>query len=171
MPSQAGGDEEDPRYGAVNGARADQQSVTLDGIDVNDPQNQTAYTSAVRMTQEALQEFRVSTANYNADMGRSSGPQVSLVTRGGTNQFDGSAYWTFRRTKTSSNEYFLKLSQLGSGQPSTAPKLDKDIVGGSVGGPIQSNRLFFFPTSRACANRARRPSFGQCRRTRSATAS
>ncbi len=144
MPSQAGGDEEDPRYGAVSGARADQQSVTLDGIDVNDPQNQTAYTSAVRITQEALQEFHVSTANYNADMGRSSGPQVSLVTRSGTNRFDGSAYWTFRRTKTSSNEYFLKLSQLGSGNPSTAPKLDKDIIGGSVGGPIRSNRLFFF---------------------------
>ena len=144
MPSQAGGDEEDPRYGAVNGARADQQSVTLDGIDVNDPQNQTAYTSAVRITQEALQEFRVTTASYNADMGRSGGPQVSLVTRSGTNQFAGAAYWTLRRTKTSSNEYFLKLSQLGSGQPSTAPKLDKDIVGGSAGGPIRNNRLFFF---------------------------
>jgi Carboxypeptidase regulatory-like domain len=144
MPSQAGGDEEDPRYGAVMGARADQQSVTLDGVDVNDPQNQTAYTSAVRLTQEALQEFRVSTANYGADMGRSSGPQVSLVTRSGTNQFDGSGYWTFRRTGTSSNEYFLKLAQLGSGEPSTAPKLDKDIVGASAGGPIRSNRLFFF---------------------------
>ncbi len=144
MPSQAGGDEEDPRYGAVGGARADQQSVTLDGIDVSDPQNQTAYTSAVRVTQEALQEFRVSTANYNADMGRSSGPQVSLVTRSGTNRFEGSGYWTFRRTRTSSNEYFLKLSQLAAGQPNTAPKLDKDIVGGSLGGPIRSNRLFFF---------------------------
>lgn len=144
MPSQAGGDEEDPRYGAVAGARADQQSVTLDGIDVSDPQNQTAYTSALRITQEALQEFRVSTANYNADMGGSSGPQVSLVTRSGTNRLDGSAYWTFRRTKTSSNDYFLKLSQLAAGQPNTAPKLDKDIVGGSLGGPIRSNRLFFF---------------------------
>ncbi len=134
----------DPRYGAVAGARADQQNVTLDGIDVNDAQNQTAYTSAVRVTQEALQEFRVSTSNYNADMGRSSGPQVSLVTRSGTNQFDGSGYWTFRRTATSSNEYFLKLSQLSSNQPSKAPKLDKDIVGGALGGPIRRNKLFFF---------------------------
>ena len=77
----------DPRFGSVAGARADQQSVTLDGIDVNDPQLSTAYTSAIRMTQEALQEFRVSTSNYNAEMGRSSGPQVSLVTRSGTNQY------------------------------------------------------------------------------------
>ena len=134
----------DPRYGSVAGARADQQSVTLDGIDVNDPQMATAYTSAIRMTQEALQEFRVSTSNYNAEMGRSSGPQVSLVTRSGTNQFDGSAYWTFRRTATSTNEYFLELSQEAAGQESKAPKLDKDIFGGSFGGPIQRNRLFFF---------------------------
>jgi hypothetical protein len=134
----------DPRYGSVTGARSDQQNVTLDGIDVNDPQNQTAYTSAVRMTQESLQEFRVSTSTYNADMGRSSGPQVTLVTRSGTNQFDGSGYWRLRRTATSSNEYFLKLSQLGAGRPSEPPKLDKDMFGGSFGGPIRRNRLFFF---------------------------
>jgi hypothetical protein len=134
----------DPRYGSVAGARADQQSVTLDGIDVNDPQMATAYTSAIRMTQEALQEFRVSTSNYNAEMGRSSGPQVSLVTRSGTNQYDGSAYWQFRRTSTSTNEYFLELSQKAAGQESKAPKLDKDIYGGSFGGPIQQNKLFFF---------------------------
>jgi hypothetical protein len=134
----------DPRYGAVAGARADQQNVTLDGVDVNDAQLQTAYTSAIRMTQEALQEFRVSTSNYNADSGRSSGPQVSLVTRSGTNQFDGSGYWTFRRTATSSNEYFLKLSQVLAGKESVPPKLDKDIYGGAIGGPIKRNRLFFF---------------------------
>jgi hypothetical protein len=134
----------DPRFGSVAGARADQQNVTLDGVDVNDVQLQTAYTSAVRVTQEALQEFRVSTSNYNADSGRSSGPQVSLVTRSGTNQYNGSGYWTFRRTATSSNEYFLKLAQLQAGKPSQAPKLDKDIYGGSIGGPIRRNRLFFF---------------------------
>ena len=134
----------DPRYGSVAGARADQQSVTLDGIDVNDPQNQTAYTSAIRMTQEALQEFRVSTSNYNAEMGRSSGPQVSLITRSGTNQFDGSAYWNFRRTATSTNEYFLELSQKAAGRESEPPKLDKDIFGGAFGGPIRRNRIFFF---------------------------
>lgn len=91
----------DPRYGAVSGSRADQQNVTLDGIDVNDAQLQAAYTSAVRMTQEALQEFRVSTSNYGADAGRSSGAQVSLVTRRGTNAYHGSAYGYARRTRQS----------------------------------------------------------------------
>ncbi len=147
----------DPRYGSVAGARADQQSVTLDGIDVNDPQLSTAYTSAIRMTQEALQEFRVSTSNFNAEMGRSSGPQVSLITRSGTNQFDGSGYWTGRRTATSSNEYFLKLSQLSSGKPSQAPKLNKDIFGGSFGGPILRNKLFFFGNLEALKEQSEAP--------------
>lgn len=134
----------DPRYGAVAGARSDQQNVTLDGIDVNDPQLQAAFTSAVRVTQEALQEFRVSTSNYSADQGRSSGPQVSLVTRSGTNSYDGSAYYFLRRTETSSNEYFLKLAQVGSGEENQAPLLDKDIFGGAIGGPIRRDKFFFF---------------------------
>jgi hypothetical protein len=134
----------DPRYGSVAGARSDQQNVTLDGVDVNDPQLQAAYTSVVRITQEALQEFRVSTSNYGAEAGRSSGPQVSMVTRSGTNRYDGSAYWFLRRTDTSSNEYFLKLSQVLSDVETQAPKLDKDTFGGSIGGPIRRNRMFFF---------------------------
>jgi Carboxypeptidase regulatory-like domain len=134
----------DPRYGSVAGARSDQQNVTLDGVDVNDPQLQAAYTSAVRVTQEALQEFRVSTSSYGAETGRSSGPQVSLVTKSGTNDFRGSGYWVMRRTATSSNEYFLKLAQVLSDQPSEAPKLDKDIWGGSLGGPIKRNKMYFF---------------------------
>ena len=147
----------DPRYGATHGARADQQTVTLDGIDVNDPQNQTAFTSAVRVTQDALQEFRVSTNNYGAEMGRSSGPQVSLVTKSGTNAFHGSGYDFIRRTKTSSNEYFLKLTQLSSGNPSKAPKLDKDIFGGAVGGPLKRNRLFFFGNYEGLRERSETP--------------
>ncbi|HET9265079.1 MAG TPA: carboxypeptidase-like regulatory domain-containing protein [Vicinamibacterales bacterium] len=147
----------DPRYGSVAGARADQQNVTLDGVDVNDPQLQAAYTSAVRMTQEALQEFRVSTSNYGADAGRSSGPQVSLVTRSGTNQFDGSAYWFLRRTDTSSNEYFLKLTQVLAEEESQAPKLDKDTFGGSFGGPVRRNRMFFFGNYEALREKSESP--------------
>ena len=133
----------DPRFGAVSGARADQQTVTLDGVDVNDPELQTAYNSAVRVTQEALQEFRVSTSNYGAVYGRSSGPQVSMVTKSGSNQFKGSAYFYRRDTKFSSNEYFNKLSTQAEGI-NEAPLLDKNIFGGSLGGPIVKDRLFFF---------------------------
>jgi hypothetical protein len=134
----------DPRSGAVSGSRADQSNITLDGIDVNDPQFGTAYSSALRMTLDSLQEFRVSTSNYGADAGRSSGAQVSLVTRSGTNDLHGSGNWVLRDTRFSSNDYFLKLSQLSSGEPNKAPKLDKRIFGGSLGGPVLKDKLFFF---------------------------
>ena len=134
----------DPRSGAVSGARADQSNITLDGIDVNDPQFGTAYASALRMTLDSLQEFRVSTSNYGADAGRSSGPQVSLVTRSGTNDFHGSFNWVQRDTRFSSNDYFLKLSQLEAGEASEPPLLNKKIFGGSFGGPIARDKLFFF---------------------------
>jgi Carboxypeptidase regulatory-like domain len=134
----------DQRSGSVSGARSDQSNVTLDGVDVNDPQWGYAYNSVLRVTLESLQEFRVSTSNYSADMGRSSAAQVSLVTKSGTNRFSGSGYWSQRDTRWSSNEYFLKLTQLASGQPSKAPKLDKRNFGGALGGPIKRDRLFFF---------------------------
>ena len=57
----------DPRYGSVSGARADQSTVTLDGIDVNDSDRQTAFTSVLRVTLDSVQEFRVTTSNYGAD--------------------------------------------------------------------------------------------------------
>jgi hypothetical protein len=134
----------DPRYGSVSGARADQSTVTLDGIDVNDADKQSAFTSVLRVTLDSVQEFRVTTSNYGADQGRSSGAQVSLVTRSGTNKLAGSGYYVNRNTKFSSNEYFLKLSQLANGEKSEAPKLDKNIFGFSLGGPVRKDKLFFF---------------------------
>ncbi|MPZ16682.1 MAG: hypothetical protein GEV06_02025 [Luteitalea sp.] len=137
-------DNMDPRYGAVSGSRADQSSATLDGIDVNDAENQSAFTSALRVTLDSVEEFRVTTSNYGADQGRSSGAQVSLVTRSGTNSFSGAGYWVNRDTRFSANEYFLKLSQLAADEPSEAPLLNKNIYGFSVGGPVKRDRLFFF---------------------------
>ena len=134
----------DPRYGSVSGARADQSTVTLDGIDVNDQDRQTAFTSVLRVTLDSVQEFRVTTSNYGADQGRSSGAQVSLVTRSGTNDLHGAGYYVNRNTRFSSNEYFLKLSQLAEGAENKAPKLDKNIYGFSLGGPIRKDKLFFF---------------------------
>jgi hypothetical protein len=135
---------DDHRSGSVSGARGDQSNVTLDGVDVNDTQWGFAYTTVLRVTLESLQEFRVSTSNYSAEMGRSSAAQVSLITKSGTNAFNGSGYWAHRNTAWSSNDYFQKLSQLRSGQPSKAPKLDKHNFGASFGGPIKRDRFFFF---------------------------
>lgn len=134
----------DTRNGAVNGARSDQSNITLDGVDVNADTTGYAFTSVLPITQDSVQEFRVTTSNYNADEGRSSGAQVAIVTKSGTNDFHGSLYETHRSTGTSANDYFIKLAELQSGQPNTPPKLLRNNFGGSLGGPIKKDRLFFF---------------------------
>lgn len=134
----------DTRSGAVNGARSDQSNVTLDGVDVNSDTKGYAFTSVIPITPDSVQEFRVTTSNYNADEGRSSGAQVSLVTKSGSNDFHGAIYEYLRNTITSANDYFVKLAELESGQPNDAPKLIRNNFGGALGGPIWKNRLFFF---------------------------
>lgn len=139
----------DTRSGAVNGARSDQGNVTLDGIRSND-EGGTAFTSVLPVTLDSVQEFRVTTTNYNADEGGTSGAQVALVTKSGTNAFHGSAYEYHRNTYTSANDYFNKRTQLeGCTEPdpnacNQAPKLIRNIFGVSVGGPLKKDRLFLF---------------------------
>jgi len=134
----------DSRSGAVNGARSDQTTVSLDGVNSTDQANGYAFTSVLRTTPDALQEFRVTTTNPTAADGSSSGAQVALVTKSGTNEFHGSLYYYLRNTATSANDYFIKLAELSSGEPNKAPKLNRNIPGASLGGPIWKNRAFFF---------------------------
>src|SRR2546430_9795651 len=133
----------DTRNGAVNGARSDQSNISLDGMAVNDSGGH-AFKSVLPVTLDSVQEFRVTTTNYNADQGGSSGAQVALVTKSGTNNFHGSAYEYHRNTYTSANDYFVKSAELARGEPNKPPKLPRNIFGGSVGGPILKDRLFFF---------------------------
>jgi Carboxypeptidase regulatory-like domain len=140
---------DDTRSGAVNGARSDQGNVSLDGIRVNDEGGH-AFTSVLPVTLDSVQEFRVTTTNANADEGGTSGAQVALVTKSGTNNFHGSAYEYLRNTYTSANDYFNKLTQLQTctlpnpNDCNTPPKLIRNIFGGSIGGPVKKDRLFFF---------------------------
>jgi hypothetical protein len=134
----------DTRSGAVNGTRSDQSNVTLDGIGVNDQNNGYAFASVLNIPPDSVEEFRVTTANSNADSGYSSGAQVALVTKSGTNNFHGSAYEYNRNTIFSANDPFLKAAQLSNGQANKAPKLLRNVFGATLGGPIKRNRLFFF---------------------------
>jgi hypothetical protein len=136
--------DQDTRNGAVNGARSDQSNVTLDGVDVNDQSNGYAFTSVLPVTQDSVQEFRVTTTNYGADQGQGSGAQVALVTKGGTNSFHGSMYEYIRNTITSANDYLVKQSELNIGTPNKPLQLNRNIFGASVGGPLHKDRLFFF---------------------------
>ena len=148
--------------GEVLGARRDQNNVTLDGVDVND--NQTAgletsagtaptpgynistanvtrpggFNAALPVPLDSVQEFRVTVGGQGANQGRSSGGQVTLVTKSGTNQFHGSAYEFHRNTVTSANNWFNNRSGVKREQ------LIRNQFGASLGGKIVKDRAFFF---------------------------
>lgn len=124
--------------GQVNGGKSDQANVTLDGVDVNDQNARAAFTSVLRVTLDSTSEFRTTTTGANADQGRSSGAQIALVTRSGSNQIHGSLYEYRRGSETAANSFFNNLS--GTAKPS----LLINIFGGSVGGAIKKNRIFYF---------------------------
>lgn len=129
---------DDYRSGAVNGGKSDQGNVLLDGVDVNDQQTRAAFTSVLRVTLDSVQEFRTTTTNGGADQGRTSGAQVSLVTKSGTNEMHGALYEYNRNTLTSANSFFNNAA----GVP--RQKLIRNVFGASLGGPIKKGRLFYF---------------------------
>lgn len=124
--------------GYVNGGRSDQANITLDGVDSNDQETGAAFTSVLRVTPDSLQEFRVVTTNPNADQGRSSGAQIALVTKSGTNEFHGSLYEYHRNTATSANDWFNNKAGVEREQ------LLRNNFGGAIGGPIKKDKVFFF---------------------------
>jgi Carboxypeptidase regulatory-like domain len=136
----------DSRSGAVSGARSDQTDITVDGLDDNDPVLGYAFQGALRSTLDSLEEFRVITTNSNAEAGRSSGAQVSLVTKSGTNNFHGSLYEYNRSKIGEANSWFNERAQLQGGEPNVPPHLVRNTFGASIGGPIIKSRLFFFAT-------------------------
>lgn len=133
------------RDGYVAGGRSDQANITLDGVDINDQQTggrsgggDVAQGSALRSTTESVEEFRITTLGANANQGRSSGAQISLITKSGTNNFKGSAFYFYRPTAFSANNFFNNLAGVAR------PSLARSVYGGTLGGPIKKDKLFFF---------------------------
>src|SRR5690348_11548391 len=148
------------REGYVTGSRADQSNVTLDGVDINNAQTGNGQISdnsnslvigglstdqsnitngpVLRLNSEAIEEFRVTTANGNANQGRSAGAQINLVTKAGSNSLHGAAYEFYRGTAFEANDWFNN----SAGVPRTA--LVRNTFEGALGGAIVKNRLFFF---------------------------
>ncbi len=136
----------DSRSGSTAGARSDQNNSTLDGLDNNDQVRGYAFTGVLRSTLDSVQEFRVTTAGFNADTGRSSGAQINILTKSGTNEFHGSVYGRTRNLITPANDWFNKQAELAQGLPNVPGTLDRNTYGASLGGPIKKNKLFFFTT-------------------------
>jgi len=90
------------------------------------------------LNSEAIEEFRVTTVNANANQGGSSGAQISLVTKAGTNSWHGSAFEFYRSKGLAANDFFNNRSGVEK------PQLIRHDFSGAVGGPIIQDRFFFF---------------------------
>jgi hypothetical protein len=149
--------------GEVLGARRDQNNITLDGVDVNNNQNSglvaqatatgtggyqgsnangaqvnAGFNAVLPIPLDSVQEFRVTVGGEGPNQGRSSGGQVALVTKSGTNQFHGSLYEYNRNTATAANTWFNNRSGV-SREP-----LVRNQFGASAGGKIVRDRAFYF---------------------------
>ncbi len=136
----------------VFGARDRAINTTLDGIDANETSASTATSTPIRTNPDSLQEYRVVTSNPDASFGRNSGAQVALITRSGTNEIHGTLFEFHRNRVFNANEWELNRQKFantdarcpGAQCPFNRRFLLRNQFGGSVGGPIIKNRLFFF---------------------------
>jgi hypothetical protein len=122
----------------VNGLTSQYNNFELDGIDNNAYQeaNQGFSNEAVIPSPDAVEEFKVQTDNYSAEYGRAGGAIINVTTRSGTNTFHGGAYDYLRNTVLNAFGPFY-----GTG---VKPTLVQNQFGGTLGGPVIKNRLFFF---------------------------
>ena len=126
--------------GEITGARSDQSSFTLDGIDVTNNSVGGLGTFAF-LPIDSIDEFRVSVANPDAEYGRGAGGQVALVSRSGTNQYHGSVYWFHQNDNLNANSWDNNRLKLAN------PELKDNRFGGRAGGPLPflwHKKTFFF---------------------------
>ena len=123
---------------------------TVDGGDNNqaffsEERGRTRINYAISL--DAVREFSVNTSNYSAEFGRAAGGVVNTVTKSGTNEFHGSAFWYYRDNRWGARNPFSFQSVLTPSGPQTVaikPVDERHQFGGSIGGPIAKDKLFFF---------------------------
>jgi hypothetical protein len=124
---------------AVNGQRPTSNNLTIDGMDANDPNFDVSPggASGVFLGVDGIREFRVFTSGYSAEYGRNAGSVIQLVTKSGTNNLHGSLFEFHRNAALDAKNYFDLANR-------PIPPFVRNQFGGSLGGPIQHNRTFFF---------------------------
>lgn len=127
----------------VNGGRIMDNSFQMDGSDVSTMQTARGgdIVSAAGISipnPDAIEEFKVQTGLYDASYGRGAGSSVNVVTKSGTNSFHGVLYEFLRNDKLNANDFFLNSTS----QPRA--KFRQNQFGGTVGGPVIKDKLFFF---------------------------
>lgn len=114
----------------VNGSRDRAFNFTLDGIDINESTAGGSNFTPLRANPDSIQELQIVTSNFTAELGRSSGAQVTLVTRSGTNRLTGNIFEYYQTPDFHANEYELNTLRIPRRQ------FVQHIFGGSVGGPL-----------------------------------
>lgn len=129
----------DTRFGtnySTNGSQAQQNSYLINGNDANDlPLN----SPLVRPSPDAIAEVQMITNTINPEFGRNSGAIMNATTKSGTNKFHGSVFEFYRDTFLNTANYF----QINNGKK-LIPQLHQNQLGGTIGGPVWRNKLFFF---------------------------
>lgn len=144
----------DPSRGQISlsGQRGINSNVNVDGTDYNQPffggiRGGERSNSAFTIPQESIREFQVVASGYSAEFGRSSGGIVNAVTKSGTNELHGSLFYLIRPKQLARANSFAKalldqrLNALGL-DATLAPTQHQ--FGGSIGGPIKKDKLFYF---------------------------
>lgn len=122
---------------AVGGIRGFQNSFLVDGGDNNNAffaQARGRYREPYGFSTETVQEFRVSTNSYGAELGRSGGAVVNVVTKSGSNRTHGTAFYHLRDSSFGASDPFLAFK----------PHNRQQQAGGTIGGPLKRNKSFFF---------------------------
>jgi hypothetical protein len=133
----------------VNGSGSDQNTYLMDGVITTNygsggAAQSGSYAGIPIPNPDSIQEFKVQTSQYDAAYGQNPGANVNVVTKGGTNQFHGAA-WEFNRNNFfNANDFFYKHSELGEGLANKPPTVKQNQFGGTIGGPIKKDKLFFF---------------------------
>src|SRR5207247_3783317 len=120
---------------SVNGMRDVYNDYLIDRVSFKDWIHGT---NGMNPSVDAVQEFRTQTSNYPAEFGANAGGLVNMVTKSGTNQFHGSLYEFLRNDKLDAANFFTNKA----GQEKTP--LRRNQFGGTLGGPIRSDKMFFF---------------------------
>src|SRR5687767_1768764 len=124
---------------SVNGTRTTSTSLFFNGVDAtNITTNEGSLNDNIAPAPETLQEVKLQTSLYDASTGRSGGGNFQLVTKAGTNQFNGSAYHYVQNERFNANDFFFNKEGI------ERPKARRNEAGFTVGGPIVKDRFFFF---------------------------
>jgi hypothetical protein len=138
VPSEPGSRESGSFGFSVDGARALQNNFLLDGIDNNsnlgDLLNESSY--VIQPPVDAIEEFKVQTNDYSAEFGRGNGAILNAVIKSGTNAFHGDVFEYLRNDDLDASPFFVVTSQ--------KPAYKQNQFGGTIGGPIQKDKTFFF---------------------------